>query len=249
MSTPIIPADHPSFQLPPAPERAAWGYRVGAGLIDVAISLAPGLLIDSEQIGGPDSVLPGVWMFGSWFLNVVVLASRNGGRSVGKLVAGTRVEPMHGGRYTFGEAFMRDVICRLMYLIPVFVVIDALMPIGAKRQSLRDRMVDTLVLKQPGDHSRRAPLALAAVLSVAVIGGAGYGVGIFDGDYSDYERANFIDDCRDEGVPQRTCECAWDNIRANVEYGDYLRADRQDPEDMEAAVRAEIEDAFTSCAG
>ena len=68
-SRPFIPADHPSLNLPPRPERAAWGYRAGAGLIDIAISVAPWLLLDSEQVGGPDSVLPAVWLLGSWFLN------------------------------------------------------------------------------------------------------------------------------------------------------------------------------------
>ena len=178
---PFIPADHPSLQMPPEPERAAWGYRAGAGLIDVAISLAPGLLIDSEDIGGPDSVLPGVWILGTWFLNVVVLASRNGGRTVGKLVAGTWVEPEFGGRYTFGEALMRDVICRLMYVIPIFILIDALMPLGAKRQALHDKMSDTVVLKETGDGSRRLPLAVATFLAVAVLVGVSIAVGIFDG--------------------------------------------------------------------
>ena len=247
-SRPFLPADHPSFQLPPRPERAAWGYRAGAGLIDVAISIAPGLLIDNEQIGGPDSVLPGVWILGSWFLNFVVLASRNGGRSVGKLVAGTRVESDRlGGRYTFGEAFMRDIVCRLMYLIPVFFVIDALMPLGAKRQSLRDKMVDTVVLKESGDRSHRAPLAIVAFLAAAAIGGVSYGVGIFDGDYSDNDRAQFVDDCQEEGGSRAGCRCAWDHITSNLSYGDYLQADRQDPEDMDPRVRQIIQEAFETC--
>ncbi len=231
--------------MPPEDARAVWGYRAGATLVDIAIALVPGFLAGYVITDESSYASPVILV--TWLLNVIVLASLNGGRTIGKLIAGTRIVRDNGRSYGFGTALLRDLVFRLLFFVPLFFLVDSLMPLGSRRQSLRDRMAGTLVVKEPSYRARRWPLALAAVLSVAAVVGTFAATGGLDGDYSDYDRDRFVDGCQDEGGSRAGCECAWDNVRTRLTYGEYIRADRQDPEDWDPRVARILEESFESC--
>lgn len=109
-----------------------------------------------------------------WLLNAVVIAAITNGQTLGKKVACIRTVRENGRRYGVGTALLRDVVCRLIFVIPLVWLIDSLMPLGEARQTQRDKMVSTRVMQEPEYRSRRWPLAIGAVALtaawIAVIG-------------------------------------------------------------------------------
>jgi len=55
----------------------------------------------------------------------------------------------------FGTGFLRDTICRLIYIVPLVFLIDSLSAVGEQRLTVRDRIVHTHVVQEPA-HRRRA---------------------------------------------------------------------------------------------
>jgi hypothetical protein len=70
--------------------------------------------------------------------------------------------------YGVGTALLRDVVCRLIWVIPLVGIIDCLTPLGEERRTLRDRMVHTRVMQERLYRARRWRLTDAAVRSVAL---------------------------------------------------------------------------------
>ena len=251
MSDPLtgIPGYVPASAPPAAAgmPRASWGYRAGATLVDISIALVPGFLAGYVLTDESSYASPVILIV--WILNVIVLASLNGGRPIGKLVAGTRIVRENSGGYGLGTALLRDFLCRLLFFVPLFFLVDSLMPLGERRQSVRDRMVGTIVVQEPEYRARRWPLVLAALLAAAALGATLVAAGTFDGDYDDNDREAFVDGCTGEGGSRSECECAWDEISSELSYDEYFVADRQDPEDWDPEVAQVIDGAFARCTG
>ena len=110
---------------------AGWGRRVGAALIDGLIISIPVVLISLVLIGavvaGGDSNSDGgiAAIIISVLLTVLVAAvvaifyapvmmSRTNGKTVGRMVAGTRVIRADGQPMTFGTAFVREVLLKIV---------------------------------------------------------------------------------------------------------------------------------------
>jgi hypothetical protein len=142
------------------------------------------------------------------------------------------------------------VICRLIYVVPLVWLIDVLIPLGDQRQTLRDRMVSTRVMKEPVYPSRRWPLAAtAAVLTsgwFALV--AGTDALETTDTYSGLDREFFINGCTEEGeFSESECGCVFDYISARLPYDEYLEADRQDVEDWSPRVNRIVADGFSRC--
>jgi uncharacterized RDD family membrane protein YckC len=194
----------------------------------------------------------GLAILAIWLINAIVIAAITNGQSVGKRLAGIRVEREDGRGYGLGTALLRDVICRLIYIVPLVWLIDCLIPLGEQRQTLRDRMVSTRVMQEPVYRSRRWPLAVTAtVLTVgwfAVVGGTD----VFEdsGTYTGLDREVFINGCTEDGeISESECGCVFDYVSARLPYDEYLEADRTDPEAWSPHVNEVLADGFSSCAG
>lgn len=229
-------------------ELAGWGYRVGGGAIDICLALVPASLIDASGDGAGTARTAGaVTLYAIWILNVGVLAGLTNGRSVGKLVAGTRAVRESGKRFGIGMGILRDVVLRFAYVIPVVLLVDALLPLAENRKSLRDRIVKTRVVKETAAGPRARLLTAAAVGATAVMVLVFVATGAFDSEYSASDKEDFVEACREEGSSRAGCACAFENIKAELSYDEYYRIDRQDPEDWSPRVRRVIDQSFERC--
>jgi uncharacterized RDD family membrane protein YckC len=231
-----IDLERPEFVAPrPAsPPQAVWGYRVGATLTNIALAVLAGgaAYAIAEGAGASDDT---AWdagalaALGFWLLNAIVLAAVTNGRSLGMLLAGIRVVRENGRRYGVGTAFMRDVICRFPFFIPLVAVIDSLLPLGEQRQTLRDRIVSTRVVQEPAYRSRRWPLAVTA---------------------TGFDREVFVNGCTEDGEwSEAECGCAFAYVSERLPYDEYLEANRTDPEAWSPRVNEVLADGFSSCEG
>ncbi len=155
---------------------ASWGHRVGGWLIDACLALSVGFAIGTliAAVGVADDTaesVAGVCIVAAWLLNTTVLVGVSRGQSVGKLVGGMRIVHDDGRPARFGTGFVRDSVCRVMYLIPLAWLIDSLLPLGRQRQTLRDKIVSTHVVQEPSYRRRAWVLALAAGMSIAALVG------------------------------------------------------------------------------
>ena len=242
----------PSAPAPAAGGSAHWGYRVGGGTIDLLLPFAVAAAIDAAGNSSDDAeAAAGLALFGVWLLNMVVLAAITNGRSAGKLVAGTRVVRENGRRFGVGMAFLRDVLARLIYVIPFVFLVDAFMPLGERRQTLRDRMVNTRVVQEPSYRARAVPLPVVTVLVFAatIFFFAQTDAFDTDRDYSAYDREVFIDGCMDEGGSEAGCACAFENIREQLTFAEYARADRQEEHEWSPKVARVMANATDGCPG
>lgn len=252
----VEPAPAPSDPRPGSPEyggvpmwtgrpMAHWGYRVGAFIFDlglvVTIALLAGYALDS---GGADSdvttAVIGLGLIVVWPLSQAITMGITGGQTLGKSIAGIRVLREDGGPAGFGKGFVREVLCRLIYLVPFVFLIDGLLPLGKQRRSIRDRMAKTGVVQEPVYARRAWPIALAAVLACV-----GWTIGSLLNGGFDSDKRDFIAGCEDEGVSEGTCECAWTEFqkRVSAERLDEIRFDDALPADVERASVA----AFEAC--
>jgi uncharacterized RDD family membrane protein YckC len=242
----------PSFSGTPM---ANWGYRVGAFLVDVSLVVLVGLGVGYlAEAAGADSdtaeSIGGLTILGAWLINTSVVVGLTRGQSLGKRLAGTRIVRENGLPARFGIGLVRDTICRLLYIIPLVALVDAFMPLGENRQSLRDKIVRTRVLREPAYRARRWILTLAAVLLTGSWVAVSIAAGSWDSttNYSALDRDVFISGCADEGGSEAGCSCAFDYVKARVPYDEYAQADRTEvTSDWPPRVRRTLADAFTNC--
>jgi uncharacterized RDD family membrane protein YckC len=237
---------------------AAWGYRVGATLTNVAIAVLSGLAAyaAAKAAGATDDgagSAAGLTILGVWLANALVVAAVTNGQSIGKKLAGIRVVRENGRRYGIGTALVRDVICRLIYIVPLVWLIDVLSPLGEQRQTLRDRMVSTRVIQAPAYRSRRWPLAATAVILTASWFALVAATDAFETSesYTGLDREMiFVNGCSEDGtLSEADCGCVFDYISAQLLYDEYAEADRQAPEDWSPRVNRIFADGISSCTG
>lgn len=160
-----------TFALPPRMALAFSFQRVLAGAIDIvpfawAAALAcevdplAGLRELSEWglFAGADSQLPPPAILLWWALTAGGFTLYCGvmeatlGRTIGKLLAGTRVVGSQGRRATLGQAVIRNAL-RLVELIPQFWVFAFLIVLSRNRQRLGDVFARTVVVRLRGENT------------------------------------------------------------------------------------------------
>jgi uncharacterized RDD family membrane protein YckC len=206
----------------PLAERASWGYRVGAFLVDGGLAIALGLLTAwLIDLGGGDSdtadTAGGLTIVAAWIAMTSGVSAVTKGQSLGKLIAGTRALRDNGGSVGFWRSFLRDTVCRLTYVVPLVGIIDSLWPLGAQRQSLRDQMTSSHVVKTDAYPRRAAVLTIAAVVSVAAYVGLVAVRGGFE--TADYTRDQWVTDCETEDASASYCGCVYDGLEERLGQG------------------------------
>ena len=227
---------------------AGFGYRVAAFLFDVGLVLAfltGAILVDA---GGTAEVLVAV---GGWVFVTSVASAVFDGQTLGKRLTGTRVITSGGTPAGFGTSLLRDSVARLLYLVPLFFLVDSTFAAaGPHGQTLRDKMVGTYVVRETRSPGRAAAVALAAVALLAIwIGGTPTTSDQPGEGYSSYDRSAFIDGCREEGSSRRRCSCLYEYISARLSHDEYMGVDSDDRDKWPAHVRRVTDDAATTCDG
>lgn len=142
-----------------APEYAGLGRRFVAHLIDGFLCLIAYIVIGSmvaSRTGGMTD--DGFAMEGTPALVAIlltflvtlgyfaVLESRSSGKTLGKLMAGIRVADASGGKATFNQALMRNLL-RLVDGLVFYIVGIILIMKSDRKQRLGDRVAGTVVLR------------------------------------------------------------------------------------------------------
>jgi uncharacterized RDD family membrane protein YckC len=132
------------------------GARLAAVLIDTLLPFAPQLLalFAGALLGSGTIVRAGSWLGGGltvlFFVIDLVLLHRFG-QSIGKRVMGLRIVRTSGERASLGRLFwLRTVLPGAIGVVPVigwaFGLADTLAIFSTDRQTLHDRIADTIVV-------------------------------------------------------------------------------------------------------
>jgi uncharacterized RDD family membrane protein YckC len=130
---------------------AGWWRRVGAYLLDVvilgialviviavafAINRALGVLV---LVVGLVVYFLGYWI---WF------EGGESGQTIGKRMVGIRVRDERGGPAGYGKAAARNVVARVIGLVPIVSLVDVLWPLwDGRNQCLHDKAGSTIVVR------------------------------------------------------------------------------------------------------
>jgi uncharacterized RDD family membrane protein YckC len=131
-------------------ELAGWWHRVGAYILDVIV-LMLGLFVVafgfavSEALG---QFLIVAWVIAALLAYWVVLEGSESGQTLGKRLVGIRVRADDGGRAGYGKAFARNLVARVIGLLPFVGLIDVLWPLwDDQNQCLHDKAASTIVIR------------------------------------------------------------------------------------------------------
>jgi uncharacterized RDD family membrane protein YckC len=81
-----------------------------------------------------------------WAVVTIILVSRNG-QTIAKKLLGIKVVRADGSRASLGRIFwLRNFVNALINIIPFYFVIDSLFIFGDRRQTLHDKIADTIVV-------------------------------------------------------------------------------------------------------
>jgi uncharacterized RDD family membrane protein YckC len=252
--------------LPPRERRvtgkpiAGYGYRVAGYLFDVGLAVAAGVLAvvlsggrDSWQSGAGETVFI-VTTVGVWLLATTVAMGVFKGQTLGKKLVGTRVIGPAGAA-GFGTSVLRDQIARLLYFVPFFALADAVWAAAdGDKQSLRDKMVGSYVVRERGTAGRAWAVSAAAVALLAawVVGtsmlDAGSGSRSGEG-YTKAERTGFVDSCAEGGMSRRRCDCMFSYISARVSHDEFSSVHSDDMRDWPRHLQRVSRAAIRACAG
>lgn len=147
-----------------AQDYAGLGRRFAAHLVDGFLCLVAFYVIGSmvaAQTGGLTD--EGFSMEGAPALVTMLLAflvtlayfamleSSRSGKTLGKLIAGIRVADLNGGKASFSQALMRNIL-RLVDGLVFYIVGIILILNSDRKQRLGDRVAGTVVLRSRKDH-------------------------------------------------------------------------------------------------
>lgn len=254
-------ADPPYGESPATPaessqEHAHWGYRTGAFFFQLGLVGTVALAVSSagDAAGWTEdeaSTSVGIVIFGLWFLISAFPFVFSRGQSVGMMLAGTRMVNPDGKPTGFGRAFLREYVCVLLFLIPFFLFVEWLMPLGSKRKSVRDNIMNTAIVKTP-EYSKRAWLLTGLTIIVVGVWTAWSVVDpVTDGLDEVADRAAFMDECtKDSGPSDSTCGCIYTEFRSNYTTDEYIALSEAMSDDDAPApqhVIDEVADARDTC--
>jgi hypothetical protein len=224
----------------PHPDRASFGYRLGAVCIDIGVALFAAALLAllADGLGAGDELIAVLVVLGfmlTWLAVTAGITELSGGATLGKLAGGMRVARLDDGRPLTGDgSVVRDTLTRLLYVVPFFWLVDSAMASGEGRRGLRDRMTGTVVLRTGRYAARAGVVSLAATIGVAGTFAAAAlvirddlrdhaGDGPLPG-YTLADRNAFLFDCTRQLGPRR-CTCIYDRISSRLPYDRYQSGD------------------------
>lgn len=251
----------PPTDAKPAVRYAGWGYRVAAFLTDAGIALLVGM-VAGVLFGGDDddrqTTVFGLTCVATWILVTSVAMAIFKGQTVGKRLVGTRVV-LEDRPVGFGLSLLRDQLLRILYLVPLFFIVDSLWAaFDSQRQALRDKMVGTHVI-HAGATPARAVVAgvlaaglLAGYVALSVVlnnrsEGSTTRTGSELPGYSDVDRQAFVESCKDEGGQTSNCTCVYDYIAARVPYDTFNGITSDDINKWPAPMRDAMIDGISKC--
>ena len=140
-------------------EYAGLGRRFAAHLVDGIIcmlvyivigsmvaSRTGGMTDDGFSMEGAPALVAILLTFLITLAYFTVLESTRSGKTLGKLMAGIRVADVNGGKASFGQTLMRNIL-RLVDFLVFYIVGIVLIIMSDKNQRLGDRVADTVVLR------------------------------------------------------------------------------------------------------
>jgi uncharacterized RDD family membrane protein YckC len=238
----------PEYPPPPglaAQRYAGWGYRVAAFLTDAGIALFVAILaavLFAGDDAGTQATVVVLTCVAVWILVTSVAMAIFDGQTVGKKLTGTRVV-IQDRPLGFGFSLLRDQLLRLLYLVPLFFLVDSLWAAFDKQsQALRDKMLGTHVV-HAGANPGRAALT-GALATVLLAGWVALSI-VLDRDssgsaqpgYTDLERRTFVQSCQGEGAAASYCTCLYDYIAERVPYETFASVTSDDPNQWPAPLR------------
>ena len=130
---------------------AGWWSRVGAYLIDVVI-LVVGLFVVAivgAALGhGVEIALVVLWLAAMLLGYWAYFEGSESGQTLGKRAVGIQVRDDSGGRASYGQAFGRNLVGRVIGALPFVGLIDVLWPLWDKEnQCLHDKAASTIVVR------------------------------------------------------------------------------------------------------
>jgi uncharacterized RDD family membrane protein YckC len=129
---------------------AGWWIRVGAYLIDIVVLLIGLAIIVAIglAIGGIVGTILIILAFAVYFLGYwVYFEGGETGQTIGKRAVGIRVVDQDGNRAGYGKAFGRNLVARVIALLPIIGLVDVLWPLwDDRKQCLHDKAGSTIVV-------------------------------------------------------------------------------------------------------
>lgn len=127
-------------------EIASAGQRLGAFLVDFAISVLVGIvgLVIGSAMDGDGSVVNFVLSIGYWIVVLIMVATR--GQSPGKIAIGIKIVKTDGSSIGFGTTLLREIIGKLVSSIIILLGYIWILFDG-QRQGWHDKIASTYVVK------------------------------------------------------------------------------------------------------
>lgn len=143
-------AAQPAASLHENDRLAGWWIRVGAYLIDsvillISLGIVAGIGFAISDVAGSILLILAlvVYLLGYW----VYFEGGESGQTLGKRAVGIRVVGDDGTRAGYGKAFGRNIVARVIGLIPFVGLVDVLWPLWDRRkQCLHDKAGSTIVV-------------------------------------------------------------------------------------------------------
>jgi len=135
---------------------AARAFDDGVPMLPAAVLFPLGAAVDSSTLIWTGFAASAAVMLALWVVNLVLLHRH--GQTVGKRLLGLRIIRRGGDRAGFGRLFGLRIVLpgalgSVPLLGPLFWLVDALFVFTDERQTLHDRLADTIVV----DIRRRPP--------------------------------------------------------------------------------------------
>lgn len=127
-------------------EIASVGQRLGAFLVDFAISVLVGIVgvVIGSAIGGDGSVVELGLSIVYWIAVLIMVATR--GQSPGKIAIGIKIVKTDGGSIGFGTTLLREIIGKIISSIIILLGYIWILFDG-QRQGWHDKIAGTYVVK------------------------------------------------------------------------------------------------------
>ena len=127
-------------------EIASAGQRIGAFLVDLAISILVGIvgMVIGSAMGGDGNVVNFVLSIGYWLVVLGMVATR--GQSPGKIAIGIKIVKTDGSSVGIGTTLLREIIGKLVSSVIILLGYIWILFDG-QRQGWHDKIASTYVVK------------------------------------------------------------------------------------------------------
>lgn len=132
---------------------AGWWARVGAYLIDsilltIVIAIVAGIIAAVAGGSGAFVVIFVILALVGYVGYFTWMEGSDSGQTIGKRAVGIRVRSDEGERASYGQAFGRNIVGRLLGWLPLVGLLDVLWPLwDDHKQCLHDKAASTVVVR------------------------------------------------------------------------------------------------------